>query len=228
MEKESDKSTTPSDVEAGSGSVAGVTNDAEYVHPRAGIQPWRWTLTCAVLYLGALLYGLDTTIAADVQAQAYESLGHIENLPWIGLGFPMASAALILPYGRAYGLFNVRPLIIVSMLIFEIGSAICGAAPTSNALVVGRAIAGIGGAGMYLGALTYSTTFSTPTEAPIYNALTGLSWGVGCILGPVIGGAFSVSSATWRWVCSVSLSRYLSFSASFNRYTYANVVCVTV
>lgn len=95
--------------------------------------------------------GLDTTIAADVQAQAYESLGHIENLPWIGLGFPMASAALILPYGRAYGLFNVRPLIIVSMLIFEIGSAICGAAPTSNALVVGRAIAGIGGAGMYLG-----------------------------------------------------------------------------
>lgn len=63
----------------------------------------------------------------------------------------MASAALILPYGRAYGLFNVRPLIIMSMLIFEIGSALCGAAPTSNALVVGRAIAGIGGAGMYLG-----------------------------------------------------------------------------
>lgn len=54
------------------------------------------------------------------------------------------------------------------------------------------------------------TSFTTPTEAPLYNALTGLSWGVGCILGPVIGGAFSVSSATWRWVrtvcCAVAFS----------------------
>jgi MFS family permease len=49
-------------------------------------------------------------------------------------------------------------------------------------------------------ALTYSSTFTTKTEAPLYNALTGLSWGVGCILGPVIGGAFSVSSVSWRWV----------------------------
>lgn len=51
-------------------------------------------------------------------------------------------------------------------------------------------------------ALTYVTTFTAPKEATIYNALTGLSWGVGCILGPVVGGAFSVSSATWRWVRS--------------------------
>lgn len=43
------------------------------------------------------------------------------------------------------------------------------------------------------------TAFCTPAEAPIYNAVTGMSWAVGCILGPVIGGAFSVSDTTWRW-----------------------------
>jgi MFS family permease len=86
-----------------------------------------------------------------VQAQVYEDLGHIEHLQWVGLGFPMASAATILIYTRGYGLFNVKVLIMASFSVFEIGSAICGAAPTSNALIVGRVIAGIGGAGMYLG-----------------------------------------------------------------------------
>src|SRR5262249_52363216 len=149
---------------------------------------------------GALLVGLDTTIAADVQASVYETLGDIQNLPWVGLGFPMASVAVILLLVRAYGLFNIKVLMLSSIAIFEIGSALCGAAPTSNALIVGRVIAGIGGVGMYLGALTYISVFTTNKEAAIYNALIGLSWGVGAILGPVIGGAFSVSSATWRWV----------------------------
>jgi MFS family permease len=92
--------------------------------------------------------GLDTTVAADVQAQVYEDLGHIENLQWIGIGFPMASAATILTYTRGYGLFNVKVLIMSSFFVFEIGSAVCGAAPTSNALIVGRVIAGVGGSGM--------------------------------------------------------------------------------
>jgi len=63
----------------------------------------------------------------------------------------MASVAVILLVGRAYALFNIKVLMLSSIAIFEIGSALCGAAPTSNSLVVGRVIAGIGGAGMYLG-----------------------------------------------------------------------------
>lgn len=132
----------------------------------------------------------------------------------------MASVAVILLVGRLYGLFNVKWTIIVFIALFEIGSALCGAAPSINALIIGRVIAGIGGAGMYLGyvlrrckdalwesitdiverALTYISVYSTPGEAPIYNALIGMSWGTGAILGPVVGGAFSQSSATWRWV----------------------------
>ena len=95
--------------------------------------------------------GLDTTVAADVQAQVYEDLGHIENLQWVGLGFPMASAAMILTFTRGYGLFDAKVLTISSFFVFEIGSAVCGAAPTSIALVVGRVVAGVGGSGMYLG-----------------------------------------------------------------------------
>ncbi|KAH7130904.1 major facilitator superfamily domain-containing protein [Dactylonectria macrodidyma] len=174
-------------------------------HPRDGISTLRWISVLVGLFLGALLYGLDTTIAADVQGPIYEDLGDIENLSWIGLGFPMASVAVILLLGRLYGLFDIKPLILSSIVIFEVGSALCGAAPTSASLIIGRVIAGVGGAGMYLGSLTYVAVFATDKEASLYNALIGLSWGVGAILGPVVGGAFSDSSASWRWSFYINL-----------------------
>lgn len=68
----------------------------------------------------------------------------------------MASVAVILLMGRLYDIFNTKWLMNISTAIFEIGSAICGAAPSSNALIVGRVIAGIGGSGMYLGLVQIS------------------------------------------------------------------------
>ena len=115
------------------------------------IPPWRWTLVCIGLYLGALLYGLDTTISASVQGPILASLGEIEKLAWVGIGFPMGSVSVILLLGWCYALFEIKYLIIGSVVAFEAGSALCGAAPNMNAMIVGRVIAGIGGAGMYLG-----------------------------------------------------------------------------
>lgn len=135
--------------------------------PRDSLPLWKWVLVLIGLYLGAVLYGkltctskisptnfnkgLDTTVAADVQGPIYQRFGNIKDLPWVGLGFPMASVATILPFDRAYGLFNIKVLLLSSIATFEIGSALCGAAPSINSLIVGRVIAGIGGAGMYLG-----------------------------------------------------------------------------
>ena len=95
--------------------------------------------------------GLDTTIAADVQGPILESLGEIEKLSWVGIGFPMGSVATILLLGALYGAFEIKWLYLGSIILFEIGSAVCGSAPSMNALIVGRVIAGIGGAGMYIG-----------------------------------------------------------------------------
>ncbi|KAI4724753.1 MFS general substrate transporter [Aureobasidium sp. EXF-10728] len=170
-----------------------------------GIPDWKWYLVCVGIYTGALLYGLDTTIAADVQGPILEAFGDIEKLSWVGIGFPMASVSIVLLVGALYALFEIKWMFISSLVLFEVGSALCGAAPDMNALIVGRVIAGMGGAGMYLGALTYITTFTSKKEQPIYNALIGLCWGTGCILGPVIGGGFAVSSATWRWAFYINL-----------------------
>lgn len=100
--------------------------------------------------------------------------------------------------GKAYGIFNVKWVHISSVTTFAIGSAICGAAPTMDALIVDRVIAGIGGAGMYLGNLNLITINTTLRERSVYMGGIGIVWGAGTILGPVAGGSFADSGATWR------------------------------
>jgi MFS family permease len=111
--------------------------------------------------------------------------------------------------GKAYGIFNVKWLHVCCVTVFAIGSAICGAAPNMNALIVGRVIAGIGGAGMYLGNLNLISINTSMRERSVYQAGLGIVWGAGTILGPVVGGSFADSSATWRWVYIPDLYCYI-------------------
>ena len=108
-------------------------------------KPWIFWTALSSMLCCAFLYGLDTTIAADVQASIYESLGEISKIAWVGVGFPLGSAGTILPIGMAFGKFNQKTLFLISLVIFEVGSTVCGAAPSMDALIWGRVIAGIGG-----------------------------------------------------------------------------------
>lgn len=128
---------------------------------------------------------------------------------------------MILLIGRLYEHFNIKYLLMASFVVFEAGSALCGAAPSAKGLILGRVVAGTGGAGLYLAyedsksaqttgfklmarrALLYISIFSTEQKLPLYNAFLGIGWGVGAILGPIIGGALSDSNATWRWVSNI-------------------------
>ncbi|KAK0649656.1 major facilitator superfamily domain-containing protein [Cercophora newfieldiana] len=165
----------------------------------------KWLLVCISLYVTAFLYGLDTTIAADVQGPVVEAFGHIEQLSWIGSGFPLGSVAVILLLGNLLNNFNMKWVFVGGVAMFEIGSAVCGAAPNMNALIVGRVLAGAGGSGVYLGALNYFSYLTMPNERGLYITLIGFFWGVGAVLGPIIGGAFAESNATWRWAFYINL-----------------------
>ena len=96
-------------------------------------------------------------------------------------------------------------LYLLNVFLFEAGSAICGAANTMDVLIFGRAICGLGGVGMYAGVMTLLSITTTEHERPIYIGLTGVTWGLGTVLGPIIGGAFTDSSAGWRWAFYINL-----------------------
>ena len=172
----------------------------------------RWFFVCIALYSAALLYGLDNTIVADIQSAAVQTFGEVEKLAWLGSGFPLGSIAIIMPVGRACGMFDIKWVFLSGLVMFTAGSALCGGAPSMNALIVGRVWAGAGGAAMYLGVLNILSVNTTPEKRPIYISLIGLVWGIGCVLGPVVGGGFADSSATWRWAFYLNVVIFGAFS----------------
>lgn len=93
---------------------------------------WRKAAVCATILSIAFLYGLDNTIAADIQGAVVEDFGEVDKLGWIGIGYSMGSVATIFSLGKAYGLFSVKWMYIGSIITFVAGSALCGAAPTSK------------------------------------------------------------------------------------------------
>lgn len=133
-----------------------------------------------------LLFSLDNTIVANIQPSILNDFGRVELLPWIGTGFALGSM-VVLPWGKTYGVFNIKWTYITNIILFEVGSAICGAAPNMDALIIGRVIAGVGGSGMYSGTLTYVSILTDEGEKPAYLAGSTAMWGLGSVLGPVVG-----------------------------------------
>ncbi|KAI1819284.1 putative MFS transporter [Xylaria intraflava] len=179
-------------------------NDTE--KPQRSITGLRWILVCMAIFSCNFLYGLDNTIVADIQAPIIDSLGNINKLGWLGIGFPLGAIAVILPLGKAYASFDNKWLYVWSLTMFAGGSALCGASPIMDALIVGRVWAGAGGSGMYLGNVNMLQRLTTPQERSIYMAAAVLVYGIGVILGPVIGGSLADSSASgWRWAFFLNL-----------------------
>ncbi|KAJ9133710.1 MFS general substrate transporter [Pleurostoma richardsiae] len=191
------------------------------VSPR-DIHGFPWFLVVVAILSSIFLFSLDNTVVADITPAAVNTLGGALELPWLSVGFLLGSSAVVLPFGKLYSLFDAKWLYIGSSVVFNLGSALCGAAPTMDALIVGRVLAGVGGNGMYLGVMTLMSVNTSDRERPGYLSFVGIVWGIGTVLGPVIGGAFAESSATWRWafyinlcVCGLCAPVYLLWLPSF-------------
>lgn len=83
-------------------------------------------------------------------------------------------------------MFNVKWVILIALSIFEIGSLICGLAPNSTALIIGRAIAGLGSAGIFTGALVTIAHTVRVSQRPAYFGLVGGMYGIASVAGPLV------------------------------------------
>lgn len=143
----------------------------------------------------------DRLIIVTAIPQISDQFHSVTDVGWYGSAYLLTNCAFQLFFGKLYVVYSVKAVFLTSILIFEVGSAVCGSAPTSNAFIVGRALAGVGSAGIFSGAITVVVYCVPLPKRPFWQGLFGAVFGLANVIAPLIGGAFTDSSATWRWCC---------------------------
>ncbi|RDW75778.1 hypothetical protein BP5796_06599 [Coleophoma crateriformis] len=155
-------------------------------------------LLIAGICLSVFLISLDRTIITTAIPFITAEFSSTADIGWYGSGYLLTASAFQPLYGRIFMLFNIKWSFIMACLLFELGSLICGIAPNSLTLIIGRAVAGLGSAGILTGSFVV-VAHSVPLKSrPVWTAVVGLMFGVGATVGPLLGGVFT-DLVTWRW-----------------------------
>lgn len=150
------------------------------------------------LVLSMFLIALDMTIVATAIPQITDDFNSLDQVAWYGSAFFLTLAAFQSTSGKVYKYFPLKTSFLVFIFVFEIGSLLCAVAPNSTAFIVGRAIAGIGGAGISSGVYIIIAFSAPPRQRPALTGVLGATFSVASVVGPLLGGVFT-SDVSWRW-----------------------------
>ncbi|KAM0545294.1 hypothetical protein ACHAO7_008433 [Fusarium culmorum] len=153
--------------------------------------------TMVALFLVFFLVALDRTIIGTAIPTISAEFNSFGDIAWYESAFLLPLCVFQLSFGLVFKYYSTKWVLFILTAIFEIGSIVCAAAPNSNALIVGRAITGIGGAGIGSGVFIYITLLFPLEERPKYLGSLGSAFGISSILGPILGGY--LTSVNWRW-----------------------------
>ena len=161
-------------------------------------------LIFGALLLVMLLASLDQTIVSTALPTIVGDLGGLSHLSWVVTAYLLASTVAGPLYGKLGDLYGRKTLLQVAIVLFLIGSALCGLAQGMTELIAFRALQGLGGGGLMVTTMAVVGDIIPPRDRGKYQGFFGAVFGVSTVIGPLLGGFF-VDSLSWRWIFYVNL-----------------------
>ena len=172
--------------------------------PTSSAPPQRVRLIFAALMLVLLLASLDQTIVSTALPTIVGDLGGLSHLSWVVTAYLLASTVSGPLYGKLGDLYGRKPLLQASIVLFLVGSVLCGLSQNMTELIAFRALQGLGGGGLIVLTLAIVGDIFSPRERGRYQGFFGAVFGVSTVIGPLLGGFF-VDNLSWRWIFYVNL-----------------------
>jgi EmrB/QacA subfamily drug resistance transporter len=156
------------------------------------------------MMLATLLAALDQTVVATALPQIVTDLHGFSDLSWVVSAFLVAATVTVPLYGKLSDLYGRRRMFVVSISIFLLGSALCGAAQSMGQLIAFRALQGVGAGGLLPLAQAAIADLFSPRERGRYQGYIGSMWATAAVAGPLLGGSLT-DAASWRWIFFINL-----------------------
>jgi EmrB/QacA subfamily drug resistance transporter len=163
--------------------------------------------------LSTALVAIDATVIATAVPSVVADLGGFAQFPWLFSVYLLAQAVTVPVYGKLADVFGRKPVMLVGIGLFLVGSVLCGLAWSMGALIAFRAVQGLGAGAVQPMSMTIVGDLYTLQERARVQGYIASVWGISSVVGPTLGGVFS-EYVSWRWIFFVNIPLCLVAAAT--------------